>query len=262
MNDATPAATWGAAAMKLPVETWEVLFELLLRGLPAEDDPEIEAAWLAEVERRMKETDSSELIPAEVVFAKRRATPMRPAPPLLPVEVDGLVLPVHDVMDACQSLSADERLELAGRYLRREQRSGASEHSSVWLEDSARWVFAARAARRAGVSRDDDTGMFDVYEPVPELICPSCLMPLKEWRGKEGPRLGLVFRQGATDAIGPALEGPPEHRTQHGDPARLPPVFRIYTHDCPRHRPVYALCRTEAGAWTRTEVIPPDADGE
>ncbi len=59
MNDTIPDATWVSAALKVPAETWELLFELLLQDLPAEDDPEIEAAWLAEVERRMRETDPS-----------------------------------------------------------------------------------------------------------------------------------------------------------------------------------------------------------
>ena len=47
MNETIPAMTWVAAALKLPAETWELLFELLLQDLPAENDPEIEAAWLA-----------------------------------------------------------------------------------------------------------------------------------------------------------------------------------------------------------------------
>ncbi|MBK9373282.1 MAG: addiction module protein [Holophagales bacterium] len=151
MNEAIPAATWVAAALKLPAETWELLFELLLQDLPAENDPEIEAAWLAEVERRMRETDPSRLIPADEVFARVRATLRRPPPPQPPVEVDALVLPVRDVIDACQALPADERLRLAGSYLRRERASGTSQHPKVWLEDSARWLAAARAARRAGV---------------------------------------------------------------------------------------------------------------
>lgn len=260
MNDTIPAATWVTAAMKLPAATWELLFELLLGDLPAEPDPEIEAAWLAEVERRMSETDRSDLIPADVVFARLRAAPRKPPPPLPPVEVDGLVLPVRDVVDACQALPADERLALAGRYLRREQGSGASKHSGLWLEDSARWLAAARAARRAGVTKDEEMGMFDVYEPVPELICPSCSTPLGNWHGKEGPRLCLVFRQGEPDAVGTALDGPPECRALHGDPVRLPAEFRIYSYDCPIHRPVYARCTSEDGTWTRTEIIPPDAD--
>ncbi len=262
MNETIPAMTWVAAALKLPAETWELLFELLLQDLPAENDPEIEAAWLAEVERRMRESDPSQLIPAEVVFARVRATLRRPSPPRPPVEVDGLVLPVRDVMDACEALAAEERLELAARYLRRERASGTSQHPKVWLEDSARWLAAARAARRAGVERNEEMGMFDVYEPVPALTCPSCSTPLRDWHGKEGPRVCFVFRQGESDAIGTALDGPPEYRKPYGEPVRLPPAFRIYSHDCPRHRPIYALCGSEEGVWTRTEIIPPDDDAE
>jgi hypothetical protein len=262
MNEAILAATWVAAALRLPAETWELLFELLLQDLPAENDPEIEAAWLAEVERRMRETDPSRLIPADEVFARVRASLSRPPSHRPPVEVDGLVLPVRDVIVACQALPADERLELAGSYLRRERASGESEHSALWLEDSARWLFAARAARRAGVLKDDEMGMFDVYEPVPGLTCPSCATPLREWQGKEGPRLCLVFRQGVPDAIGTALDGPPEYRTLHGDAVHLPAAFRIYSHDCPRHCPIYALCGSEEGVWTQTEIIPPGDDAE
>ena len=191
-----------------------------------------------------------------------RATLRRPSPPRPPVEVDGLVLPIREVIDACQALPTEERLALAERHLRRERGSGASEHSGLWLEDSARWLFAAKAARRAGVTKDGEMGTFDVYEPVPELTCPSCATPLREWQGKEGPRLCLVFRQGEPDAVGTALDGPPEYRALHGEPVRLPPAFRIYSHDCPRHRPIYVLCGSEDGVWTRTEIIPPDVDAE
>ena len=52
------------------------------------------------------------------------------------------------------------------------------------------------------------------------------------------------------------------YRELHGDPVRLPPAFRIYSHDCPRHRPIYALCGSEEGAWTRTEIIAPNDDAE
>ena len=89
-----------------------------------------------------------------------------------------------------------------------------------------------------------------------------CSVPLRDWQGREGPRLCLVFRQGQPDAVGTALDGPPVYRELHGDPVRLPPAFRIYSHDCPRHRPIYALCGSEEGVWTRTEIIPPDVDAE
>lgn len=262
MNDAIPAATWVAAAMKLPAATWKVLFELMLGDLPAETDPEIKAAWLAEVERRMRETDRSDLIPAEVVFARLRARLRKPPPPPPPVEVDGLVLPVRDVVEACETLAGAERLDLAERYLRRERDSGTSEHSAVWLEDSARWLFAAKAARRAGVTKEEETETFDVYEPVPELTCPSCWTPLRNRRGNEGQRLGMAFRQSEPEAVGTALDGRPEYRTQHGDPERLPAALLIFSFDCQRHRPIYARCTSEDGTWTRTEVIPPDAGPE
>ena len=103
-------------------------------------------------------------------------------------------------------------------------------------------------------------GMFDVYEPVPGRTCPTCSAPLREWQGKEGPRLGLVFRQGVLGEVGTALDGWPEHQPLRGDPERLPAAFRISSYDCPNHRPIHAQCASEDGTWTRTEIIPPDAE--
>ena len=176
------------------------------------------------------------------------------------MEVDGHLLPVRDVIEACETLPAAERLDLAERYLRRERDSGTSEHSAVWLADSARWLQSARAAHRDGRGREEEMGMFDVYEPVPGRTCPTCSAPLREWQGKEGPRLGLVFRQGVLGEVGTALDGWPEYRPLRGDPERLPATFRISSYDCPNHRPIHARCTSEDGTWTRTEIIPPDAE--
>lgn len=101
-------------------------------------------------------------------------------------------------------------------------------------------------------------GMFDVYQPVPGLACPLCATRLRNWQGKEGPRLCLVFRQGVFDAIGTALDGWPVYRKSYGDPVRLPPEFHIYSHDCRRHGRIRARCASEEGTWKRTEIIPPD----
>ena len=176
------------------------------------------------------------------------------------MEVDGHVLPVRDVIEACETLPSAEHLDLAERYLRRERDSGMSEHSAVWLADSARWLESARAAHRDGTGREEEMGMFDVYEPVPGRTCPSCSAPLREWQGKEGPRLGLVFRQGVLGEVGRALDGWPEYRPLRGDPERLPAAFRISSYDCPNHRPIHAQCASEDGTWTRMEIIPPDAE--
>lgn len=148
MTTTIPRELAMAAAMKLPAESWVLLFELLIGDIPVEPDPEVKAAWLAEVERRMRETDPSKLIPGDVVFARVRAAMLRPRPERPPVEVDGFVLPVRDVIEACEALPVADRLELAGKYLEREQASGQLRHPRTWLDDSARWLAAARAAQR------------------------------------------------------------------------------------------------------------------
>lgn len=137
-----------AAAMKLPAEAWALLFELLIGDIPVEPDPEVEAAWLAEVERRMRESHPSKRIPGDVVFARVRAAMRRPRPERPPVEVDGVLLSVRDVIEACEALPVADRLELAGQYLEREKATGQSRHPRTWLKDSARWLAAARAAER------------------------------------------------------------------------------------------------------------------
>jgi hypothetical protein len=161
MTSPIPKEVAVAAAMKLPAETWEALFEPLLGDIPVEPDPEIEAAWLEEVERRMRDADESSWIPAEVVFAKLRAAASQPRPVRPPVEIDGLLLPVRDVIEACWDLPVGDRLALAERYVAREQASGTSRHSRMWLEDSARWLTDAKASLAEGRGESSDCGAAD-----------------------------------------------------------------------------------------------------
>ena len=53
----------------------EALLRVLLEELDGPPNPEVEAAWLAEVQRRDEELDSgkAKCIPAEEVFARLRA---------------------------------------------------------------------------------------------------------------------------------------------------------------------------------------------
>jgi putative addiction module component (TIGR02574 family) len=53
----------------------ETLLRVLLEELDGPPDPQVEAAWLAEVQRRDEELDSGKAksIPAEEVFARLRA---------------------------------------------------------------------------------------------------------------------------------------------------------------------------------------------
>ena len=61
-------------ALELPAEERVLLAERLLATVH-EVDPEVEAAWDVEIQRRLTEIDSgtAKLIPAEEVFAKVRS---------------------------------------------------------------------------------------------------------------------------------------------------------------------------------------------
>jgi putative addiction module component (TIGR02574 family) len=61
-------------ALELPAEERVLLAERLLATVH-EVDPEVEAAWDVEIQRRLAEIDSgtAKLIPAEEVFAKVRS---------------------------------------------------------------------------------------------------------------------------------------------------------------------------------------------
>lgn len=137
-----------AAAKRLPPARWEFLFDDLFSDIEVEPDPEIEAAWLAEVERRMREADASSWIPGEVVMAEVRRILNRPQRPRPPIVVDGVAIQVQDVIEACCALPIAERVALADWYLSREQSSGTKRHSAAWLEDSTRWLVRVRAKLR------------------------------------------------------------------------------------------------------------------
>jgi hypothetical protein len=58
----------------LPAKAQERLLHVLLEELDGPPDPDVEAAWLEEVQRRSRELDegSVKAIPAKEVFAKLR----------------------------------------------------------------------------------------------------------------------------------------------------------------------------------------------
>lgn len=72
----TPLRALEAAALLLPPSERAKLAERLLASIDNEDqDAEIEAAWAAEIERRVKAFEAGEYeeIPAEQAFAEIRA---------------------------------------------------------------------------------------------------------------------------------------------------------------------------------------------
>ena len=145
MTEPIPKELALAAAKKLSPSSWEFLLDQLLSDIELEPDPEIEAAWLAEVERRLREADESSWIPGEVVMAEARRILNRPSKPRPPIVVDGVGFPVQDVIEACCALPIAERVALAEWYLSREQSSGKKRHTTTWLEDSTRWFARVRA---------------------------------------------------------------------------------------------------------------------
>ena len=145
MTEPIPKELALAAAKKLSAGSWDFLFDELFADIEMEPDPEIEAAWLAEVERRMREADESSWIPGEVVIAEVRRILNRPQRPRPQIVVDGVAIPVQDVIAACCALPIAERVALADWYLSREQSSGTKRHTATWLEDSKRWLARVRA---------------------------------------------------------------------------------------------------------------------
>ena len=145
MKSSIPKTLALAAAKRLSAGSWQFLFDQLLADIEVEPDPEIEAAWLAEAERRLREADESSWIPAEVVFAEMREIAKRPRKPRPPIMVDGVAVPVQEVIKTCCALPIAERVALAEWYLSREKNSGRKRHTGRWLEDSARWLAKVRA---------------------------------------------------------------------------------------------------------------------
>lgn len=69
-------------ALSLPPRARADIAGTLLRSLDVEDDPDVEAAWAIEIERRLKEVESGKvkLIPWEQVRRRLRATLRRGRP--------------------------------------------------------------------------------------------------------------------------------------------------------------------------------------
>ena len=59
-------------AMTLPVEERAELANSLLDSLDDATDPSVEAAWQAEILRRMEEVDSGKVVPETLEEARRR----------------------------------------------------------------------------------------------------------------------------------------------------------------------------------------------
>ena len=103
-------------------------------------------------------------------------------------------------------------------------------------------------------------GTFDWYRPDPPLACPRCGRTLEEWQGKDGPCALFVWRQGCIAPVDQPIDEDVRLPPRRREAWRLPPSFRIDSHDCPCERRTDALGTCEDGAWSRTTVVDPEAD--
>jgi hypothetical protein len=101
-------------------------------------------------------------------------------------------------------------------------------------------------------------GMFDWYEPDPEIACPVCGAILTEWQGKDGPCGLFVWHQGNEIAIDQRV---PEQMQvdRTNEDHRLPQEFIIYSDTCSCPTMVKAICKSVDDVWRTTEVITPES---
>lgn len=98
-------------------------------------------------------------------------------------------------------------------------------------------------------------GMFDWYEPRPDVACTTCGQTDVEWQGQHGPNAMMVWRQGTSSPVDQRVDA--EVRLFDRDLARtrLPDVFLIRG-ECDKRHVIFALGFTDsAGVWTRTNLV-------
>lgn len=157
--------------------TLEVFFELLLGGIEVEPDPEIEAAWLEEVSRRLRDFDEgrTESIPAEEVFARVGALPREPRAEPETIRVGAYRLTMGELIDAAIALPAEMRVALAEKCLATLESPSGTDANTEWRRDSERWLAnAKRALERAAraeedARREDEEDLVDMRDARREI---------------------------------------------------------------------------------------------
>jgi hypothetical protein len=95
-------------------------------------------------------------------------------------------------------------------------------------------------------------GMFDSYVPQPMLKCPVCGEDLRDWQGKDGPCLLLVWRQGVRRPRATDLE-------VDIDALSLPSEFLVRSHSCDCFEyGIEAVGRCVDGVWRETRFLTAD----
>ncbi len=103
-------------------------------------------------------------------------------------------------------------------------------------------------------------GMFDYYEPDPDLNCPRCGQALDGWQGKDGDNALFVWKQNSPHPTEQCIDDE-EIRLTKEDLLRfnLPEEFEFYTHcTCSTKFFLFALGSTFEGVWNHTHLVQSD----
>jgi hypothetical protein len=95
--------------------------------------------------------------------------------------------------------------------------------------------------------------MYDEYEPVPAVACPSCGAAIGAWQGTDGPCRMLVWRQGSAQPVGQLADARLAFDRERLAEFRLPREFTI-AGLCSTGHDVTALGRCADGRWNITAV--------
>ena len=103
----------------------------------------------------------------------------------------------------------------------------------------------------------DETKIADHYEPKPTIMCPICGTALKQWKGGEGPCLGLLWREFVAEPSLELLPGLSDEQQAELGALRLTVNVAITTtcshcHDGNLH--VQARCTVVEEIWRDTEI--------
>ena len=98
-------------------------------------------------------------------------------------------------------------------------------------------------------------GLFDYYQPRPEIACPFCGKELTDWQGKDGPCALFVWRQGVVAPIDQPVSDDARLDPETMARITLPTSFMIYAYCCGQKYPVEASCSAPAGVWTGLELV-------
>ena len=108
-------------------------------------------------------------------------------------------------------------------------------------------------------------GMFDLYVPVPPLLCPSCKTELDGWQGKDGPCALFIWKQGEKHPVDEPVVNDARLAPKERERFALPETFEIHT-SC-RHCSAWVRARGkgEKYIWTNTYLLAnsenPDTSG-